>query len=377
MSADVLNHLREERDQARTAALAMIEADDFDPNSEALKGLEERGANLDGQIERLVKQLDAQAAADQLDGRMSKSVQRQRAAVTTEERSLSWGEEFTRSDVFTSWSGRGSTGKLDIETRALPHTLTSMKDALPSSPIYDLTPPEPPPLIIPLTNVITVSTNAVDYVVWEIEGAGRAEVVPEGAKKPELSWKPTVSSKSLVTVAGTTSFSRQLAEDSSAVQGFINGELQREVSKKVESEAKQALADATLPTAAGPAGSGVTGALRAGKAAVQAAGYNPNGFLISSDDLVELDLAAMASFRGDFYWGMQPVVDPEMDAGDDIVVGDFKAGTVHYRRNNVQLFLTDSHADAFVYNIIWALAEQRCLTVVTKPAALVSVSVGA
>jgi hypothetical protein len=375
MSAAVLNTLREERDQARTAALALIEADDYDPNSDALKQLEERGANLDSQIERLVKLMDAQSAADALDGRMSKATQR-RAAVTTQDRPLSWGEEFTRSSVFTEWTGRGSTGKLDVESRALPHTLTSMKDALPSSPVYDLTPPEPPPLLVPLTNVVTVSTNSVDYVQWVLD-SGAAAIVAEGAKKPELSWKPSVTSSSLVTVAGTTSFTRQLSEDASAVTSFLNGELQREVSKKVEAEAKAALAAASLASVTGPAGAGASGAIRAGKAAVQAAGYTPNGFLISSDDLVAVDIAGMSMFRGDPYWGLTPVVDPDLDAGDPITVGDFKAGVQHYRRNNVQLFLTDSHADAFVYNIIWALAEQRCLTVVTKPAALVEVTAGA
>jgi len=374
MSQEVLNTLREERDQVRSNALAMVEAEDYSPDSEALKKLEERGAHLDDQISRLVKLMDAQSAADALDGRMSKATQK-RAAVTTEERPLSWGEEFTRSEVFTGWTGRGTTGKLEIETRALPHSLTSMKDALPSSPVYDLTAPEPPPMIIPLANVISVSTNAIDYVVWELV-AGAAAVVAEGAAKPTLEWKPVVTSSSLDTIAGTTSFTRQLAEDASAVQSFINGELQREVTKKVEAEAKAALAAATLPTATGPADAGVSGAVRAGKAAVQAAGYNPNGFLISSDDLVGVDIAGMAMFRGDPYWGLTPVVDPEMSAGDDIIVGDFKAGVQHYRRNSVQLFLTDSHADAFVHNILWALAEQRCKTIVTKPAAMVSVSAG-
>lgn len=370
----VLDNLRADRDQCRDAAIAIASEQDFDPASEAYTSLEERATKLDSQIERLVKLMDAQSAADALDGRMAKTTQR-RAAVTTEDRALSWGEAFTRNAVFTDWSGRGSTGKLDVEDRALPHTLASVADALPSSPVYDTTPPDPQPVLIPLTSVITVSTNSVDYVQWALTGA--AAVVAEGAKKPELQWEPNVESKSLVTIAGTTSFTRQLAEDASAVTSFINGELQREVTKKVEAEAKAALAGATLPTAAGPAGTGLTGAIRAGKAAVQAAGYSPNGFMISSDDLVGVDLAGIEAFRGDPYWGLSPIVDPEMDAGDPIIVGDFKAGVQHYRRNNVQLFLTDSHADAFVYNIIWALAEQRCLTVVTKPAALVEVTAGA
>jgi Phage capsid family len=375
MSKAVLDRLREERDSSRDAAIAMASQDDFDPTSEAYTELESRSLSLDTQITKLVGLMDAQSAADALDGRMSKATQK-RAAVTTEDRPLSWGEEFTRSSVFAEWGGRGTSSKLEVQSRALPHSLTSMKDALPSSPVYDLTPPEPPPMLVPLTNVVTVSTNAIDYVVWALT-AGSAAVVAEGAVKPTLEWKPTVTSSSLDTIAGTTNFTRQLAEDASAVTSFINGELQREVTKKVEAEAKAALAAATLPTADGPADSGVTGAIRVGKAAVQAAGYSPNAFVISSDDLVAVDLASMGMFRGDPYWGLTPIIDPELEAGDPITVGDFKAGVQHYRRNNVQLFLTDSGPnDAFIHNIIWALAEQRAKTIVTKPAALVEVTAG-
>jgi HK97 family phage major capsid protein len=373
MSASVLERIVTERDEVRSAAIAMAEQDSFDPSDETFQSLQTRASELDKRAATLAGLMEQQQASDALDSKFSKA-QRRSEDRNTQTRELSWGETFVRSSVFTEWSGRGSTGKLDVETRALPHTLSDMKDALPSSPIYDLTPPEPPQLLIPLTNVVTVSTNAIDYVVWELI-SGAAAVVAEGAKKPELEWKPTVTSSSLDTIAGTTSFTRQLAEDASAVTSFLNGELQREVTKKVEAEAKAALAAATLPTANGPADAGVSGAIRAGKAAVQAAGYNPNAVLMSASDSVDVDISSMALFRGDPYWGLTPVIDPDAADGT-VIVGDFKAGVQHYRRNSVQLFLTDSHADAFVYNIIWALAEQRAKTIVTKPAAMVEVSAG-
>jgi hypothetical protein len=96
---------------------------------------------------------------------------------------------------------------------------------------------------------------------------------------------------------------------------------------------------------------------------------------MSSDDSVAVDIASMGQFRGDPYWGLTPVIDPDATDGTVLVL-DGKAAIQHYRRNNVQLFLTDSHADAFVYNILWALAEQRCKTVVTKPAAGAEVTAG-
>lgn len=377
MSVSVLERICSERDEARNAAVQLASADDFNPEDKTFLDLQTRAKELDKRAMTLAELMDQQNAADTLDSKLSRAQRRSDDRSTqTREDALSWGETFVRSDVFSSWGGRGTSGKLDVETRALPHSLATMSDALPSAPIYDLTAPKPPPLLIPLTNVIPVSSNAIDYVFWELV-AGGAAVVPEGAVKPTLEWKPNVTSASLETIAGTTNFTRQLAEDASAVTAFINGELQREVTRKVEIEAKAALAAATLPTADGPADSGITGAIRVGKAAVEAAGYGPNGFLISSDDLVAVDLASMSMFRGDPYWGLTPVVDPGMVAGDPIVVGDFKSGVQHYRRNAVQLYLTDSGpGDAFIHNVIWALAEQRAKTIVTKPAALVEVTAG-
>jgi HK97 family phage major capsid protein len=264
----------------------------------------------------------------------------------------------------------------------LPHTLADMADALPSSPIYDMTPSVQANVLLPLVTTINVSQNSVDYVVWNrvtgTAGVSAAGVVPEGTLKPSIEWSPSVTSRSLVTVAAHTSFSRQLAEDAAAVKSFLTNELQNEVRRKVQEEAVAALAAATLPTVNGPAGSGLLGAIRAGKAAVAAKGFNANAFLVSSDDLVELDLAVMttagtAPNQTNAFWGMTPVIDPNGTPGE-IVCGDFKQGVHHYSRNSVLLYLTDSHASNFTLNLLDAVAETRALTAVVRPDALVTAS---
>lgn len=372
-----LTQLRSARDTARDAAIAMAADDNFDPEDQSFKDLEARAGGLDTQITRLVGLLDAQTAADALDGRLSRSP----AASSAEQRSeapLSWGEQFVGSDVFQEFqdrSLRGTSGKFDIEMRALPHSLASMAAALPANPITNLTPTPLPPLLIPLTSTIPVSTNSVDYITWA-KKAGGAAVVAEGLGKPTVEWEPTVVPASLENIAGRTSFTRQLAEDGPAVVSYINGELQRDVTVKAEVNAKAVLAGATLPTKTGPAGKGISGAIRAGKAVVEAGGFAPNAFLIHSDDLVDLDLASVANFRGDPYFGMTPVVDPGATKGT-VIVGDFKAGVSHYYRSAVKLYMTDSHDGNFALNIIDALAEQRSKTVVTRPAALVKATAGA
>lgn len=373
----VLEDLRSERDRSRDAALELVSSADYEPGSEALKGLEERTASLDNQIERMVRLMESQDAADALDGRLAKGArQQERAGREPETRELSWGEQWARSSIAAEYPGRGTSAKLDIQIqeRALPHSLAALGAALPSSPIYDLTPPVAPDVLIPLTNVITVSTNSVDYIVWELaDPAMEAKVVAPGATKPELEWVPNVTSSSLDTIAGRTSFHRSMAEDMSAVQSFINGELQREVSRKVEKEARAAVAAATLPTATGPADSGISGAIRAGMAVVEAAGYTSNAAIVHPNDAVAIDIASMGQFRGDPYWGLRIVHDPEATEGV-VTLGDFASAVQHYRRNAVQLYVTDSHSTHFAENILDALAEQRAKTVVTRPAALVEVT---
>jgi HK97 family phage major capsid protein len=371
-----LDELRSVRDTARDAAIAMAAAEGFDPEDASFKELETRAQTLDTQVARLAGLLEAQTAADALDGRLSRAPQvpEQRGEQTP----LTWGEQFVGSDVFEEFrnrSLRGTSSKFDVEVRALPHSLASMDAALPSNPIVNLTPTPLPPLLIPLTSVIPVNTNSIDYITWA-KKAGGAAVVAEGLGKPTVEWEPTVVSSSLENIAGRTSFTRQLAEDGPAIVSYINGELQRDVTVKAEVNAKAVLAAATLPTKTGPAGKGVAGAIRAGKATVEAAGFTPNAFLIHSDDLVDLDLASFNQFRGDPYFGMTPVVDPGAVKGT-VIVGDFKAGVQHYRRSNVQLYMTDSHDGNFALNILDALAEQRSKTVVTRPAALCKATAGA
>ncbi|KAA1424316.1 phage major capsid protein [Nocardioides antri] len=375
-----LDQLRSARDSARDAAIQMAAAEDFDPNDSSFTDLEARAAKYDSQIERLVGLLDAQKSADALDGKLSRSATRVEERAEKPDNST-WGETFVRSDAYREYNFRGTSSKVDIEMRALPHSLASMADALPSSPIYDLTPTATPNLILPLVSTVQVSGNSVDYIVWS-KVSGNAAVVAENTLKPSIEWEPSVTSRSLATIAAHTSFTRQLAEDASAVQSFLTNELQNEVRRKVEAEAVAAISAAVLPAATGPAGAGLLGAIRKGKAEVEANGFTPNAFLVNADDLIELDIEVMSTAgtapnQTNSYWGLTPVVDTAgVVAAGTVIVGDFKRGVQHYARNTVSLYLTDSHGENFRYNILDAIAETRGLTAVVRPDALVETTAG-
>lgn len=378
----VLDQLRTERDQARDAAIAIVSSEDFDPeNSDALSGLEERAASLDKQIERLSSLVAANEAADALDGKISKSIKRsgeERSAASVETRQ-SWGEAFTRSEEFTNYRGRGTSGMYELDggrwqERALPTGIVDLiAGGLTSAKtVVDLTPPRPPTPLLDAVSQVQVNGNAVEFVVWE-KKAGAAAVVPEKGAKPPIEWGPTVTSDTLDTIAGYTQLTRQLIEDFSSVRDYIDGELRREVYMKEEAEAQAAL-DAAHPQIPNVEGDDLLGSIRVGIADVQSRGYSPNAVMLNPADWAALDNVILgATLNGpqvrSNYWGLTVIPNVNQSEGSALV-GDFRTAITHFYRSAIALYVTDSHADTFLSNVFTLLAERRSLTAVVRPAAL-------
>lgn len=377
----VLENLRAERDQARDTAIALAESDDFDPTADAFVQLESRSAALDSQIERLVSLYGAREQADALQGRFSRGAQRSEQQQTSAP--STWGETFVRSEVFTTYPGRGTSGRLhldaDPQTRALP---TGLADLLAAgykggTTTVDTTAPAVSTPLLDAMTTVTVSSNSVEAVAWA-KVSGAAAIVPEKGPKPPAEWAPTVTPATLDNIAVYTQLTRQLIEDAPAVRSLIDGELRREVMLKEEAEAAAALVAATLPTADG-SGDLLAG-IRVGIAEVQANGYNPSAALINPADWAALDIAVLGgTLQGPTiysqYWNLRLIAAASQPEGT-VTVGDFAAGVQHYVRSGVSLYVTDSHADTFLSNVFTLLAERRTKTLVTRPAALCEVTAG-
>lgn len=386
MSTAVLDKIRTERDQVRAAALAIAEGDNFNPEDENYRALVDEAEALDARAVSMVDLLEKQSASDALDGRLSKINQRADAHTDAETGGPrgSWGQLFTRSEGFKSYAStpHGKSRSVDVEApqvRALPTGIADLVDAgfTPTQQFVDLTPPPVPTPLLDAVDTVTVSQNSVDYVVWE-KVSGEAEVVPEKGLKPPIEWKPGTTSETLDTIAGYTQLTRQLLEDYAAVQSMIDGELRREVLLKEEAEIAATLAAATdIPAVQGDS---LMSAIRYGMGTVQAAGYTASVVLLNPADWADLDFAMMnATNNGPQYqtrpWGLTPVPSPDQPEGT-ATVGDFKTAVKHYVRSQVQLYITDSHADTFLKNVFTLLAERRSKTAVVRAAALANASVG-
>ncbi|MCA1784172.1 MAG: phage major capsid protein [Dermatophilaceae bacterium] len=392
MSNTVVDRLREERDEARAAAVALAESEKFNPEDETYVALKTRAESLDSRIGELATLLEARKSSDALDGRLSKVESRRQERSgwsVTSEPAPSLGDTFIRSDAFSEYSGspRGRMPKveLNMQTRALPTGLSDIYGAgLLTTPTTtrDIQPPPFPTPLLDAVNRIQVSTNSVDLVLWE-KVAGGAAVVAEKADKPSVEFAPVVTSDSLDNIAAYTQLTRQMIEDAPAVRDKVNGQLVREILRAEEAAVAAALGAAVLPTYAGSvaAGDDLLSSIRAGVGEVQSAGYAPNAILLNPADWAALDNVVMSStlngpaIRQNF-WGLTPIPVVGQAAGTAIV-GDVYTAVENYYRSEIALYITDSHASTFLANVFTLLAERRSLAAVVQPNALVEVSVGA
>lgn len=383
MTMHVLERLTAERDEARSAAVALAEADNFNPEDQTYLELKSRAAELDRRVTELAELVEARQASDALDGRLSKASKARevRTDPGAPQQRGSWGETFVRSDAFTNYGRHGQSRKVEIEERALPTGIGDLPDSILSRPTsVSVQPPvAPTPLLDAITRV-QVSGNAVEYVSWA-KVAGGAATVAEKAAKPSAEFAPTVTPATLEMIAVYTQLTRQLIEDAASVRDLIDGELRREVNREEEEHAAAALAAAVIPPFVGPASGGLIGAIRGGVGEVQGKGYAPNAVLLNPADWAELDVDVMGGTLngpviGQRFWGLTPIPSSTQPAGT-AVVGDFRTAVQHFYRSQINLFVTDSHADTFLSNVFTLLAERRSLTAVVRPQALAEVSVGA
>lgn len=379
MNNAVLDKIRTERDQARSAALAMAEAEDFNTDDPTFVDLQARAESLDKRAGTLATLMEQQAAADAFDGRISRAVPRQQAPGLPS----GPGELFTRSEAFTGYPFRGTSGRFyvddeQINTRALPTGVADLIAAgLKGSPYrVDTTPPVAPTPLLDSVSTVTVGGNAIEFVAWAKKTGGAAKVA-EKAAKPPAEFGPTVTSATLDTIAVYTQLTRQLMEDEPAARSIIDNLLRQDIVKAEEDDAAAVLAaaSATIPDASAAT---LTGAIRVGMATVQAAGFTPNAVLLNPADWADMDIAMMQGTLGGAtvtrtFWGLTPIPSVAQTAGT-AVVGDFRAAVTHYVRSAVALYITDSHADTFLSNVFTLLAERRAKTVLVRPQALCEAS---
>jgi hypothetical protein len=362
-----------------------------DAEAERQRGWQERCAELDPLIGEQNDYLSQQRAWAKLQDDLSKNdanelqpVNRSgmSTALATRQpggalvRQGGWGEAFTSSPVLQNYDGHGTSGVVVVgsvlDERAPIDT--SFIDTPPS--IFAATPWK---MTTPLLDAIgreSVTSGNVEWVIWP-GTYPLAAVVAEGALKPEATFAPTVRSGSLDTIAHDKGITRQALEDIPRIQQIVEGALRGGVLAKLEALAADALTtDATIATVEND---DLMAGIRVALGNVQANGYaSANAVLLNPADFADLDIAVMgATVAGpqlqNSFWGLRAIAAAAIPPGT-AYVGDFKTGVTLFERGSTSLYVTDSHADYFLRNILVILAETRALAVVTEPLAIQKVT---
>lgn len=290
----------------------------------------------------------------------------------------SWGEIVVESDALAAYHGRGESEHVNLssvfETRAAidPITVADLH-----APNYVYT-PTPYVMTTPLLDAISrevVSSNVVEWVSWDTANP-TAPVVAEGALKPPADIVAVVVEATLDTYAHWKAITRQALEDAPRIRSIIETKLRNGLLMALEA----ATAAALTGTAAIPhvVNADLLAGIRVGMGRVQDAGYRPNFILMNPADWAAIDVAVMAgTLNGPIvapnYWGLGVGASSAIPLGT-AYVGDFKAAVTLFDRNATGVFVTDSHADNFLRNVLVILAETRAKIAVPDPLALAEVA---
>jgi len=296
-----------------------------------------------------------------------------------------YGQRVIESPEFKAFQGTGTSGKISLPglLTARPR-LVEARAAITTGdldvPVYTYDGLATPPPLTPLLNAVghvRTSSGSVEYLTWD--DASAAQEVAEGDLKPEASITPTPTALSLTTYAHWKAITRQALEDVPQIQSIVDNKLRQGLLVALDDAAADAINNATLDETAIADLGGLSGAIRTAMGVVEAKGYRPNTVLLNPADFAALDVSASVSANAgpvapSTYWGLTPIASSKVDEGT-AYVGDFSQGVTWFDRGDEAVYLTDSHSDYFVRNLLVILAEIRGAFAVTEPAALAKVTV--
>lgn len=260
-----------------------------------------------------------------------------------------------------------------------------------------ITGPEQPLTVRDLFQIVSISSNAVEWVQEKLYTNNAGPQNGEGAAKNESGLTFEKKTSPVEVIAHWIPASRQVLSDAPQLSGIIDGRLL--FGLKLKEDSGLLYGDGTdgnllgaMPQAVAysPAGMPVVGAgmpahtaidhLRWGFLQVAKAMYPATFSVLSLEDWAKIQM--MKTTDGAYIfgtptdgaapriWGKQ-VVESYGMAADDFLVGSGFAATV-YDREEATVRVAEQHADFFIKNMVAILAEERLAFTVERPSALVA-----
>lgn len=366
--------------------------------AEEFKGKTEKGDKIaegakQTADEAITKLNEAKARLDELEQKMARRPQ------DGNEEVKSLGRQFVDSDSYKSLIGSaGQRGKANLEIKA---TITSATADAAGSAGNLVQTTRLPGIIAPQDRKFTIRDllmpgrmdgNALEFV-QETGFTNGAGMVAEGAKKPQSDIKFDLKSTTAKVIAHYMKASRQILEDASQLQSYIDGRLRYGLAFKEEQQILNG--DGTgqnllgiIPQATAyvrPVGVTTTAeskidTLRYAMLQAVLAEYPASGHVLNPIDWAAIETLKDTSGQyiignpqGDLnptLWKL-PVVETQAIAVNKFLTGAFSMGAQLFDRWLSRVEVATENEDDFIHNLVTILAEERLALAVYRPEAFI------
>jgi HK97 family phage major capsid protein len=240
----------------------------------------------------------------------------------------------------------------------------------------------------------TTETNAIQYVEETGFTNAAAGVVEGTGAKPESALVFDIRTAPVETIAHWIPATRQVLDDIGQLKSYIDGRLLFGLKLKEEQQILYGTGTSpqlqgimthadvqTYAWSSGTVGDTKVDAIRRAMTLAQIAEYPVDTVVLHPTDWEDIELTKGSD--GHYLWVSVPsggemriwrlnvVVTTAMTAGE-FMVGAARYGAMLWDRMQASIFVTDSHADYFIYNKLVILAEERLALTIFRPEAFVA-----
>lgn len=343
--------------------------------------------------EAITKLNETKARLDELEQKLARRPNDQ----PEEQKSL--GRQFVESEQFKSLSGSaGQRGKANLEIKATITSATtnaagSAGDLVQTTRLAGIiAPPDRKLTIRDLLMQGRMDGNALEYVK-ETGFTNNAGMVAEAALKPQSDIQFDLVSTTAKVIAHYMKASRQILDDASQLQSYIDGRLRYGLAFKEEQQIlngdgtgqnllgiiPQATAYAR-PTGVTPSSETIIDTLRYAMLQAVLAEYPASGHVLNPIDWASIE--TLKDTTGQYIignpqgtlnptlWGLPVVATQALTAGK-FLTGAFSMGAQIFDRWLSRVEVATENEDDFVKNLVTILAEERLALAVYRPEAFV------
>lgn len=366
--------------------------------AEEFKGKREHGDKIaegakQAADEAITKLNETKARLDELEQKLARRPNDQ----PEEQKSL--GRQFVESEQFKSLSGSaGQRGKANLEIKATITSATtnaagSAGDLVQTTRLAGIiAPPDRKLTIRDLLMQGRMDGNALEYVK-ETGFTNNAGMVAEAALKPQSDIKFDLVSTTAKVIAHYMKASRQILDDASQLQSYIDGRLRYGLAFKEEQQILNGdgtgqnllgiIPQATAyvrPTGVTPSSETIIDTLRYAMLQAVLAEYPASGHVLNPIDWASIE--TLKDTTGQYIignpqgtlnptlWGLPVVATQALTAGK-FLTGAFSMGAQIFDRWLSRVEVATENEDDFVKNLVTILAEERLALAVYRPEAFV------